>query len=85
MMKSEIHKMEMRLSHLQKAQEKFSQDMEYCILRRENIITNALARDKRAPKSQHNQLTVLRKRLNDQRKKIKQMEKVKGGIFIRLF
>lgn len=76
MMKNEIHKMEMRLSYLRKAQEKLVQDMEYCISRRDNIIDEAMAREKKNPKSQHNQRIVLRKRLDDQKMKIKHMHKV---------
>ncbi|XP_016844861.1 coiled-coil domain-containing protein 40-like isoform X2 [Nasonia vitripennis] len=75
MMKSEIHKMEMRLSYLRKAQEKLVQDMEFCISRRDNIIDEAMAREKKNPKSQHNQRIVLRKRLDDQKAKIKQITK----------
>ncbi|XP_058799375.1 coiled-coil domain-containing protein 40 [Phymastichus coffea] len=75
LMKSEIHKMEMRLSYLRKAQEKLVQDMEFCISRRDNIIDEAMAREKKNPKSQHNQRIVLRKRLDDQKMKIKQINK----------
>ncbi|XP_014210588.1 coiled-coil domain-containing protein 40, partial [Copidosoma floridanum] len=75
MMKSEIHKMEMRLSYLRKAQEKLIQDMEFCVSRRDNIIDEAVAREKKNPKNQHNQRMVLRKRLDDQKTKIKQLLK----------
>ena len=75
-MKSEIHKMEMRLSHLRKIQEKLIQDMEFCIARRDVIIDCALAKEKKNPKAAHNQRIVLRKRLDDQRSKIKQIAKV---------
>jgi hypothetical protein len=76
MMKSEIHKMEIRFSYLQKAQEKLVQDMEFCISRRDNIMDQALAKEKRNPKNQHNQRIVFRKRLEDQKTKVKQISKV---------
>lgn len=75
-MKSEIHKMEMRLSYLRKAQEKLVQDMEFCISRRDTIIDEAMAKEKVNPKNQHNQRIVFRKRLDDQRAKIKHISKV---------
>lgn len=75
-MKSEIHKMEIRLSYLRRAQEKLIQDMEYCISRRDNIMDEAIAREKKNPRSQHNQKIILRKRLDDQRNKVKQIIKV---------
>ncbi|KAJ8683178.1 hypothetical protein QAD02_018970 [Eretmocerus hayati] len=74
-MKSEIHKMEIRLSYLRKAQEKLVQDMEFCISRRDNIIDEALAKEKIIPRNQHNQKIVMRKRLDDQRTKIKHLVK----------
>lgn len=77
MMKSEIHRMEMRLSQLRKAQEKLVQDMEFCVLRRDNIVDEAISREKKNPKSLHNQKIVFRKRLDDQKSKIKQITKVK--------
>ncbi|XP_011497396.1 PREDICTED: coiled-coil domain-containing protein 40 isoform X2 [Ceratosolen solmsi marchali] len=75
MMKSEIHKMEIRFSYLQKTQEKLIQNMEFCVSKRENIMDEAIAREKRNPKNQHNQRIVLRKRLEDQKIKIKQITK----------
>ncbi|XP_063980337.1 coiled-coil domain-containing protein 40 [Diachasmimorpha longicaudata] len=74
-MKSEIHKMEMRLLHLRKAQEKMIRDMEYCIARREVIIDGALAREKKNPKGIHNKRVIMQKRLDDRRMKIKQVMK----------
>ena len=75
-MKNEIHKMEIRLSHLRKVQEKLIQDMEFCISRRDVIMDGAFAKEKKNPKGIHNQRMVLRKRLDDQKVKIKQMAKV---------
>ncbi|XP_015108461.2 coiled-coil domain-containing protein 40 [Diachasma alloeum] len=74
-MKSEIHKMEMRLSHLRKVQEKMIRDMEYCIARREVIIDGALAREKKNPKGIHNKRVMMQKRMDDRRMKIKQVIK----------
>lgn len=75
-MKSEIHKMEMRLSQLRKFQEKIIRDMEFCVARRDVIMDGAMAREKRNPKGLHNQRVVFEKRMNDQKMKIKQMTKV---------
>lgn len=76
-MKSEIHKMEIRLSHLKKVQEKLIMDMEFCITRRDIILNGAIAKEKRNPRGMHNQRFILRKRLDDQKTKIKQIAKVK--------
>lgn len=76
MMKSEIHKMEMRLSQLKKFQHKLIQDMEFCIGRREHILDRVTAEEKRNPKTEHNRRIIVQKRLDDQRIRIKQMNKV---------
>ena len=75
-MKSEIHKMEMRLLHLRRVQEKLIHDMEFCIARRDIILDKVMSKLKRDPKGQHNQKVIFRKRLADQKLKIKQIVKV---------
>ncbi|BET02030.1 coiled-coil domain containing 40 [Nesidiocoris tenuis] len=47
-LKLEIHRMEVRYSHLRKAQEKLMNDMEQCISRRDRMIDNAEAREVRS-------------------------------------
>ncbi|XP_034939627.1 coiled-coil domain-containing protein 40 [Chelonus insularis] len=74
-MKSEIHKMEIRLSHLKKAQEKMIKDMEHCVTRREMIIDAALAKDQKNPKGTHNKQVLFEKRMDGRRMKIKQIIK----------
>ncbi|XP_012273583.1 coiled-coil domain-containing protein 40 [Orussus abietinus] len=74
-MKSEIHKMEMRLTHLRKVQEKLIQDMEFCVMRRDVIVDEAMAKEKKNPKGVHNRRIVIRKRLEDQKKRLKQILK----------
>ncbi|KAL6264767.1 hypothetical protein P5V15_004865 [Pogonomyrmex californicus] len=74
-MKSEIHKMEMRLSHLRRAQEKLIQDMEFCVARRDIILDKVMGKFKKDPKGQHNQKVIFCKRLADQKLKIKQIVK----------
>ncbi|KYN01618.1 Coiled-coil domain-containing protein 40, partial [Cyphomyrmex costatus] len=74
-MKSEIHKMEMRLSHLRRVQEKLIHDMEFCVARRDIILDKVMSKLKRDPKGQHNQKVIFRKRLADQKLKIKQIVK----------
>lgn len=76
MMKNEIHKMEMRLSHLRRVQEKLIHDMEFCVTRREMIVDRVTSKLKRDPKCQHNQKVIFCKRLADQRLKIRQIIKV---------
>lgn len=76
MMNSEIHKMEMRLSHLRRVQEKLINDMEFCVTRREMIVDKVMSKLKRDPKGQHNQKVIFCKRLADQRLKIRQIIKV---------
>ncbi|KAK9508650.1 hypothetical protein O3M35_006161 [Rhynocoris fuscipes] len=46
-MRSEIHRMEIRLSQLKKAQDKIMTDLEHCISRRDSIIDAAEARETR--------------------------------------
>ncbi|KAG5322340.1 CCD40 protein, partial [Pseudoatta argentina] len=74
-MKSEIHKMEMRLSHLRRVQEKLIHDMEFCVARRDIILDKVMSKFKKDPKGQHNQKVIFRKRLADQKLKIKQIVK----------
>ncbi|CAL1681447.1 unnamed protein product [Lasius platythorax] len=74
-MKSEIHKMEMRLSHLRRIQEKLIHDMEFCVARRDIILDKVMSKFKKDPKGQHNQKVIFCKRLADQKLKIKQIAK----------
>ncbi|XP_076650150.1 lethal (2) 41Ab [Halictus rubicundus] len=76
LMKSEIHKMEMRLSYLRKIQEKLVHDMELCVARRDVIFNKVIGKFKRNPKESHNEKVIIHKRLSDQRIKIKQFVKV---------
>ncbi|XP_054004986.1 coiled-coil domain-containing protein 40 isoform X1 [Hylaeus anthracinus] len=75
-MKNEIHKMEMRLSHLRRIQEKLIHDMELCIGRRDIIITKAIGRLNKNPKERHNEKVTMHKRLIGQQSKIKQFSKI---------
>lgn len=79
-MKSEIHKMEMRLSHLRRAQEKLIHDMEFCVARRDIIVDKVMCKFKKDPKGQHNQKVIFCKRLADQKLKIKQIIKVNSNL-----
>lgn len=76
-MKTEIHKMEMRLSHLHRIQDKLIHDMEFCVARRDIILDKVMGKLKKDPKGQHNQKVMFSKRLADQKLKIKQVTKVK--------
>ncbi|XP_015431039.1 PREDICTED: coiled-coil domain-containing protein 40 [Dufourea novaeangliae] len=74
-MKSEIHKMEMRLSYLKKIQEKLVHDMELCVTRRDVIFNKVLSKFNKNPKERHNEKVVMHKRLSDKRTKIKHVLK----------
>ncbi|CAD6201324.1 GSCOCG00000125001-RA-CDS [Cotesia congregata] len=74
-MKSEIHKMEMRLLHLKKAQEKMIKDMEHCVVRREMIMDAALAKEQKNLRGSHNKQVMFEKRMEGRRMKIKQISK----------
>ncbi|XP_057323316.1 coiled-coil domain-containing protein 40-like [Microplitis mediator] len=74
-MKSEIHKMEMRLSYLKKVQEKMIKDMEHCVVRREMIMDAALAKEQKSSRGSHNKQVMFEKRMEGRRMKIKQMNK----------
>ncbi|XP_076288855.1 lethal (2) 41Ab [Lasioglossum baleicum] len=76
LMKSEIHKMEMRLSYLRKIQEKLVHDMELCVARRDVIFNKVIGKYKKNPRESHNEKVIIHKRLSDQRIKIKQFMKV---------
>lgn len=75
-MKSEIHKMEMRLSHLRGIQDKLIHDMEHCVARRDIILNKVMSKLKNDPKGRHNQKVIFSKRLADQKLKIRQIAKV---------
>lgn len=75
-MKSEIHRMEMRLSYLKKIQEKLIHDMNLCITRRDIIVDKMFGKLKKNPKVKHNEKIIMYKRLSDQKVKIKQLLKV---------
>lgn len=79
-MKCEIHKMEIRLLQLKKAQEKMIRDMEFCVTRRETIINIAIAKEIKNPKELHNKRVMFNKRMDDRKKKIKQIIKVNFNI-----
>lgn len=80
-MKSEIHKMEMRLSHLRRVQEKLIHDMQFCVARRDIILDKVMSKFKKDPKGQHNQKVIFCKRLADQKLKIKQIIKVNFNLY----
>ncbi|KAG8316332.1 hypothetical protein J6590_052543 [Homalodisca vitripennis] len=71
-MKSEIHRMEVRYAQLQKVQEKLAHDMEMCISRRDGIVELAQAREKRSTKRALYTRQQFLKKLDDLQTKIKQ-------------
>ncbi|XP_066602875.1 coiled-coil domain-containing protein 40-like [Prorops nasuta] len=73
LMKSEIHRMETRLSHLRKAQENLILDMESCISRRELIMNNAVGKLK--SKGTNLEYHFVFKRLKDDNSEIQVLSK----------
>ncbi|KAJ1527299.1 hypothetical protein ONE63_008819 [Megalurothrips usitatus] len=47
-MKVEIHRMDVRFSHLRKVQDTLVKDLEHCVMRRESLLDEADAREKRS-------------------------------------
>lgn len=76
-MRSEIRKMEMRLSYLRKVQEKMIRDMELCVTKREMIVDAALTKQMKNPKVMHNKQVMFEKRMDGRRLEIKQIRKVR--------
>ncbi|XP_076390320.1 lethal (2) 41Ab isoform X2 [Megachile rotundata] len=76
LMKSEIHRMETRLSYLKKIQEKLIHDMDLCVTRRDVMIDKVLGKLKKNPKEKHNKKVSIYKRLSGLQAKIKQLSKV---------
>ncbi|KAK0173731.1 hypothetical protein PV328_006882 [Microctonus aethiopoides] len=74
-MRSEIRKMEMRLSYLKKVQEKMIRDMELCVTKREMIVDAALTKQMKNPKVMHNKQVMFEKRMDGRRLEIKQIRK----------
>ncbi|KAF6199398.1 hypothetical protein GE061_007424 [Apolygus lucorum] len=75
-LKQEIHRMEVRYSHLKKAQEKLMGDLETCITRRDRLLDNAEAREVRsqATGKQWSRMQVQRK-MADLRNKIQTLKR----------
>lgn len=71
-MKSEIHRMKVRLSQLKRAQEKLVQDMENCVQHRDHIFDVAIVRSKlKTIKPQP--MNTLQHRVNEVKCKLKQI------------
>lgn len=71
LIKSEIHRMEVRYNQLKRAQEKLSQDMESCVGHRDHVYERACAREKLPDtkgRSRHNG----QHRINEMKNKLKQ-------------
>lgn len=75
-MKSEIHKMAMRLSELKRIREKLVDDMGLCVLRRDVITDKALGKLKRNPIHKQNRKIIARKRLMDRKAKVRRIAQV---------
>ncbi|RZF35959.1 hypothetical protein LSTR_LSTR005372 [Laodelphax striatellus] len=75
-MKNEIHRMEIRYSHLLKVQEKLIRDLELSVNKRDSIVDSARAREKNCRMSGvHYTRQQIQKKLDDLKKRIRQMSK----------
>lgn len=72
-MRSEIHRMDVRLLQLRRAQEKLAQDMEHCVMHRDHIFDGASLRDKISDGGARTRYTI-QHRLNDMKNKCKQAQ-----------
>uniref|UniRef100_A0A1B6C4I5 Coiled-coil domain-containing protein 40 n=1 Tax=Clastoptera arizonana TaxID=38151 RepID=A0A1B6C4I5_9HEMI len=72
-MKSEIHRMEVRCAQLHKVQEKLAQDMEMCVSRRDGIVDLAYAREKRSINGAHYTRQQFNRKIDEIRNKIRQV------------
>lgn len=81
MIKSEIHRMEVRYNQLKRAQEKLSQDMESCVGHRDHVYERACAREKlpenkgRSKNSGHYRVTELKIKLKQVRNETVSVER----------
>lgn len=71
LIKSEIHRMEVRYSQLKRAQEKLSQDMESCVGHRDHVYEKACAREK-LPDTKGRSRNNGQHRINEIKNKMKQ-------------
>ncbi|GJQ86909.1 hypothetical protein Trydic_g11780 [Trypoxylus dichotomus] len=72
-MRAEIHRMTVRYSQLKKAQEKLIVDLEHCVSRREAIVTNAEAREKKLGDFTQTKM-IMNRKLDDLRSKVKALQ-----------
>ncbi|XP_022900304.2 coiled-coil domain-containing protein 40 [Onthophagus taurus] len=72
MMRSEIHRMRVRYGQLKRAQDKLIHDLDHCISRRDAIVTNAEAREKKSKTGQSG--IIIARKLDDAKNKLKQMQ-----------
>ncbi|KRT83426.1 hypothetical protein AMK59_3719 [Oryctes borbonicus] len=72
-MRAEIHRMNVRYSQLKKAQDKLILDLEHCVSRRDAIVTNAEAREKKIGALVQSKMIMSRK-LDDLKNKVKVLE-----------
>lgn len=78
-MKSEIHRMEVRLAQLRRAQEKLVQDMDNCVMHRDHIFDGANMRGK-MPEAKTRSRFTIQHRLNDMKNKYKHTHNEMAGI-----
>lgn len=71
--RAEIHRMKVRYSHVRKTHEKLTGDLEIRVSRRDTIAVQTRTRERKACKSSHNTRHCFKKKLDDTRIKVKQM------------
>lgn len=74
LMRSEIHRMEVRLGQLRRAQEKLAQDLEHCVQHRDHIYDGARLRGRLPDGGTRGSRHTVQHRLNDMRNRHKQAQ-----------
>lgn len=80
LMRSEIHRMEVRLGQLRRAQEKLAQDMEHCVQHRDRIYDGARLRSRLPDGGTRGSRYTVQHRLNDVRNRLKQAQTELGAL-----
>lgn len=73
-MKLEIHRMEVRYSQLKKVSDQMITDLEHCVSRRDGMVTNALAKERRSKGGAQNTRFHYNKRFIQVKNKTKQLK-----------
>lgn len=79
-MQNEIHRMTVRYGQLKKAQDKLTQDLQYTLMRRENVWVAAESAEKRFAMGKTKTKVALQRKIETIREKIKKCQQEKNAI-----